>query len=446
MALRVAAAIMIALTAMIHPVTAEEARVALVIGNGAYRNLPVLANPTHDAELIASTLREVGFELVGGGAQVDLDRAAFEHAIRQFGTALQNGAVGLFYYAGHGLQVQGANFLVPTNANPATVADVDFELIDATTVLRRMELAGSKLNIIILDACRNNPFGGRGLRDAARGLAPMQAPRGTVISYATQPGNVAADGTGKDSPYTTALAAIIRRPGLQLWDVFNEVGLEVDRTTGGMQRPYLSVSPVDGTFYFVGPNEVSVKPPAVPVVAAAGADVRLVLDVQGLLKNSKAGKMVREQIEQKRAEYAKQISQREQALREERDALQRQTSALSAQVLSQRSRELQQKVNELDREVQSKRQTLEHSNAEASEKIQQSLLRVATEIAKERKANMVFQRSELVLYDQGLDITDQVLRNLDEQLPTVTVNFSEPAAAADPAQPAPRPEPRQGRK
>jgi uncharacterized caspase-like protein len=175
-------------------------RVALVIGNGAYQYLPRLENPVNDARLIAKTLQSLGFQLVGGQAQTDLDRAGFERAIRQFGKELMGGSVGLFYYAGHGLQFQGANFLVPVSANPVTAADLDFEMIDANDVLKQMEVSGSDLNLVILDACRNNPFGGRGLRDAGEGLAVMRAPRGTLISYATQPGNVAMDGAAGHSP------------------------------------------------------------------------------------------------------------------------------------------------------------------------------------------------------------------------------------------------------
>jgi outer membrane protein len=155
----------------------------------------------------------------------------------------------------------------------------------------------------------------------------------------------------------------------------------------------------------------------------------LVVDVQSLLQNSKSAKMVRQQIEQKRAEYAKEISQEEQTLRQERDALQRQQSTLSAEQLNQKGREFKQKVNELDKSVQSKRQALERSNAEALEKIQGAMLKIITELAKDRKANLVFQRSELVLFDQVFDVTDEVLQKLDEQLPTLTVNFTPPPAA-----------------
>jgi hypothetical protein len=117
---------------------------------------------------------------------------------------------------------------------------------------------------VILDACRNNPFGGRGLRDAGGGLAEMKAPRGTVISYATQPGSVAIDGSGGHSPYTTALAEIIKKPGLPVLEVFNEVGVEVMDKTGGRQQPWISSSPLEGVFYFLGPTTVNIQPPPPP--------------------------------------------------------------------------------------------------------------------------------------------------------------------------------------
>ena len=211
-------------------------RVALVIGNAAYQNITVLDNPRNDALLMANTLSGLGFTLVGGGAQLDLDKAGLDAAIQKFGRALTGAEVGLFYYAGHGMQLRGSNFLVPVGANPTREADVDFQMVDVNLVLRQMDGSGTRLNLVVLDACRNNPFGGRGLRSAAGGLAQMRAPEGTLISFATQPGNVAMDGEG-NSPFTKALAATVRRPGLDIFQTFNEVGLAVKRATGGEQQP-----------------------------------------------------------------------------------------------------------------------------------------------------------------------------------------------------------------
>ncbi len=225
-------------------------RVALVIGNSDYQKIGKLDNPTNDAKLIAGALQDAGFTLVGGGPRLDLDKAGFDAAVQEFGNKLQGADVALFYYAGHGVQVRGSNFLAPINANPTKEADVDFQLVNADVVLRQMESAGTKLNLVMLDACRNNPLSGRGLRASGGGLAVMQAPEGTLISFATQPGALAQDGSDGNSPYTKALAEVIRIPGLDILHSFNEVGLRVKKVTGGAQQPWQSSSPIEGEFYF----------------------------------------------------------------------------------------------------------------------------------------------------------------------------------------------------
>jgi len=217
---------LVSLLASCGPVLADT-RVALVVGNSAYRTVSRLDNPKHDAALMAETLSGLGFTLVGGGAQFDLDEAAMRRAVQEFGAKARGADVALVYYAGHGVQVRGANYLVPIDANPTREADVDFQMLDVNVVLRQLESAGTKLNLVILDACRNNPFGGRGLRDAGSGLAQMRAPEGTLISFATQPGNVALDGRDGNSPFTKALAETIRRPGLDIFKTFNQVGVTV---------------------------------------------------------------------------------------------------------------------------------------------------------------------------------------------------------------------------
>jgi uncharacterized caspase-like protein len=239
-------------TEAVHEKTVER-RVALIIGNGAYRNAPPLGNPPNDARLMAETVRSANFEVVGGQPLINADRPAMERAIREFGQALRGGAVGLFYYSGHGIQVKGSNYLIPVTADVAQESDVKYELLDAGFVLDEMANARNRLNIVILDACRNNPFGDRGLRAVSSGLAQVTAPAGTVLAYATQPGAVASDGTGRHSPYTAALAQAIRQPGLDLFATFNTVGLQVKRTTGGQQQPWLATSPIEGQFYFTGP-------------------------------------------------------------------------------------------------------------------------------------------------------------------------------------------------
>jgi carboxyl-terminal processing protease len=262
----VLAAVIVAIATGARPALAEK-RIALVIGNSAYLNVARLDNPKNDAALMATTLRSLGFSLVGDGPQLDLDKAALDLAVQKFGSSLQGADVGMFYYAGHGVQVRGSNFLVPIGANPTREADVDFQMVDVNLVLRQMEGAGTKLNMVVLDACRNNPFGGRGLRATDGGLAQMRAPEGTLISFATQPGNVAQDGEG-NSPYTKALSATIRRSGLDIFQTFNEVGLAVKRSTGGSQQPWVSSSPIDGNFYFAPPEPAGAAAAASPAPAA----------------------------------------------------------------------------------------------------------------------------------------------------------------------------------
>ncbi|KRQ00683.1 caspase family protein [Bradyrhizobium sp. DASA03076] len=264
--LMLAALIAAALAVASQPVLAEK-RVALVVGNSAYKNITPLDNPSKDATLMADTLGSLGFALVGGHAQLDLDKAAMDIAVQSFGRQVQGADVALFYYAGHGVQVAGSNYLVPVGANPTREADVDFQMTDVNLVLRQMQGSGTRLNLVILDACRNNPFGSRGLRASEGGLAQMRAPEGTLISYATQPGNVAQDGSDGHSPYTKALAATVRTAGLDVFQTFNQVGLAVKRATGGAQQPWVSSSPIDGTFYFVPPTQT-----APPQVAAMQPD------------------------------------------------------------------------------------------------------------------------------------------------------------------------------
>lgn len=248
---------------------AAEKRVALVIGNSAYQSVSRLENPRNDALLVADTLQRLGFTLVGGGAQVDLDKAGFDNAVQRFGNQLIGADVALFYYAGHGIQVRGTNYLVPITANPTRETDVDFQMVDAALVLRQMDGAGTKLNIVILDACRNNPFGGRGLRGSDGGLAQIRAPEGTLLSYATQPGNVALDGADGHSPYTRALVETMQRPGLDVLQTFNQVGLVVKRATGSAQQPWVSTSPIDGSFYFSSAPTGQVATANVPATVTA---------------------------------------------------------------------------------------------------------------------------------------------------------------------------------
>ncbi len=249
-------------------------RVALVIGNAAYKNATPLSNTLNDAAVMADALKSLGFELVGGKAQTNLDKAGLDNAIRKFGEAMRGKRVAFLYYSGHGVQVDGRNYLIPTSANVVSKTDVKYELVNVDNVLDDMNASGTKVNIIVLDACRNNPFGDKGLRGAGSGLAVMDAPSGTMVAYATGPGKTAADGVGKNSPYTESLAHIITEPGLDIEDVFREVGRDVQAKTGGVQVPWKMDSltekfsfkvtvEIEGSFQTAGgpgPDSVPTKP------------------------------------------------------------------------------------------------------------------------------------------------------------------------------------------
>ena len=221
-------------------------RVALVIGNSAYKDSPLL-NPANDARDMAITLRGLGFEVIEGE---NLSHREMENDIRLFGTKIRDGGVGLFYYAGHGVQVNGINYLIPVGATITIEGEVKFESVDVGLVLAQMESARNGLNIVILDACRNNPFA-RSFRSASQGLASMDAPRGTMIAYATAPGSTARDGEGRNGTYTEELLRHIRMPGLSIEQVFKKVRVAVVGRTNGLQTPWESSSLV-GDFYFSG--------------------------------------------------------------------------------------------------------------------------------------------------------------------------------------------------
>ena len=245
-----------------------EKRVALVIGNSAYQAAPQLPNPSADARLMSDTLLSLGFFVVGGGAQINLDKTGLDDALRKFGTELIGADVALFYYAGHGVETHGLNYLVPVDAHPADEGDVFAQIVGMAALLDQLEKSGTRINLVLLDACRNNPFRDRGVRSTTGGLAQMQAPPGTLISFATQPRSVALDGDDGHSPYTHALVETMRRPGFGLFKTFNEVGLAVEKSTRGQQLPWVSSSPISGSFYFAGkpaPAEVqqtSISPDA----------------------------------------------------------------------------------------------------------------------------------------------------------------------------------------
>jgi len=219
-------------------------RTALVVGNSSYKTAP-LKNPVNDARDMAQVLRESGFEVI---LKTNANQREMEKAVRNFGKRLRRGGAGLFYYAGHGIQVKGRNYLVPIGATIETEADVKYEAVDAGLILGKMEDAANDLNIVILDACRNNPFA-RSFRSAEQGLARMDAPKGTLVAYATAPGSVAADGESGNGIYTKNLIDKIKTPGLTVEQALKQVRVAVLSETENKQIPWESSS-LTGNFYF----------------------------------------------------------------------------------------------------------------------------------------------------------------------------------------------------
>ncbi len=251
---RLAFAVAIVSALSICGAAAAQKRVALVVGNSAYVNANALHNPVNDASDIGEALKDAGFAVILG---LDLDKRAFDAKVREFSQLIAQADSGVLFYAGHGLQVSGHNHLVPIDARLETERDLDFETVSLDFILRQMELEREgKTNIIFLDACRDNPLArnlarSMGTRSAAirSGLAQVETGVGTFIAYSTQPGNVALDGRGRNSPFTAALLDGLKEPGRNLTAVMIDVRKQVLASTNGKQVPW-DHSALTGDFYF----------------------------------------------------------------------------------------------------------------------------------------------------------------------------------------------------
>jgi hypothetical protein len=276
-----------------------ESRVALVIGNASYPESP-LKNPVNDARAMALTLRALGFETI---VRENASYREMRRAVGEFGRRIACGGVGLFYFAGHGVQVRGRNYLMPVDAEIGTEAEVALESLDLATVLEQMAAAGNRVNIAILDACRNNPFERR-FRSAGGGLASVDAPKGTLIAFATAPGKVAADGAGANGLYTSELLKAIRQPGVRLEDVFKQVRVEVTRQTRDEQTPW-ETSSLTGDFYFTpaaaaAAPATGAAPPGRPAADAPGSadNAAIELAFWNAIKDSRDAGDYREYLKQ----------------------------------------------------------------------------------------------------------------------------------------------------
>ena len=227
----------------------NEKRVALVIGNGKYENVPSLPNAKNDSRLIKRSLESINFDVVylEDASAKNVDKKA-----RIFSEKLKSADIGLFYYSGHAIQFEGNNYLIPTDLpKDSDEVSAKYNAVNVNLIVDRMKKANNPTNIIILDACRDNPFAASS-RSMTRGLAPINASaKGMFFAYSTSPGDVATDGTGSNSPFTIALSKYIVKPGITIHDVFTDVKVDVSRETNDKQRPWTTDSLL-GKFYFAG--------------------------------------------------------------------------------------------------------------------------------------------------------------------------------------------------
>ncbi len=241
---------------------ATEQRVALVIGNGAYKSAP-LRNPVNDARAITAKLKTLGFEVI---ARENLTQKQVGAVLREFRSKLKPGGVALFFYAGHGVQVKGVNYLPTVDADITSEEDVPTQSLDVNKVLELMDEAKTRMNLVFLDSCRNNPYA-RSFRSAVDGLAKVNAPSGTIISFATRPGSVAADaGSGRNGLYTEHLLAAMDLPNTPIEQALKRVVSGVKQASKGRQEPWMEGS-IEGDFYFryTGQGAQPVKPPVAAV-------------------------------------------------------------------------------------------------------------------------------------------------------------------------------------
>jgi hypothetical protein len=243
-------------------------RVALVIGNSNYQSAPKLANPGNDAQSVAQLLNSAGFEVTQA---TDLTRSDMVRVVQDFSSRVAErgpGTVAMIYYAGHGVQVAGENYLLPVDARISAPADLDGNSLRLVDLMGTLESIPSRMRIVVLDACRNNPF--PEVNDAGRGLAIVDAPRGSIVGYSTAPGMEAQDGDGNHSPYTSAFLNNASKPNLPIEQLFKRVRLEVNNSTSGKQTPWESSS-LTSDFYFFGDTAVAAgrAPDRTPIMQAA---------------------------------------------------------------------------------------------------------------------------------------------------------------------------------
>jgi uncharacterized caspase-like protein len=275
-----------------------EQRIALVIGNSAYPAAARLRNPVNDAKAMADKLRALGFDVT---LRTDASQRDMTRAISQFGQKLTPGSVSLFYYAGHGMQMRGKNFLIPIDAEIETEGSVHSEAVDVDQLLN--QLGPARLSMVILDACRNNPFERRFRSTGTGGLAQIDAPTGTLLAYATAPGKVASDGSGSNGLYTEALLKALDMPGLKVEDVFKQVRINVLKASDNLQIPWESSS-LTGEFFFRSPVKSAAENEELQQAAKERAELQKAFEDERRKREQEAQVLMQE-MQKLRAELLK---------------------------------------------------------------------------------------------------------------------------------------------
>jgi hypothetical protein len=260
---------------------APEQRVALVIGNASYRNIQPLDNPDNDAQSMAQMLNQAGFEVI---TATNLTQTEMIKVVQDFSSRIAThgpNTVAMIYYAGHGVQIAGENYLIPIDARIAAPSDLTSGAVRLVDLMATLEAIPSRARIVVLDACRNNPF--PAVDDAGRGLAIVDAPNGSIVGYSTSPGEEALDGRGNHSPYTQAFLRLARQPNLPIEQLFKRIRLDVHQSTEGLQTPWESSSLTNDFTFFGDAATAAARPPLnAPVVQMAsnlpGQSVRQAYD------------------------------------------------------------------------------------------------------------------------------------------------------------------------
>lgn len=271
--------IVVLLAMAVVPAGAQE-RVALVVGNGAYINAKALPNPTNDAGDMAAVLRELGFTVVTGA---NASKVEFDQKVREFARAVRTAKVAAFFYAGHGMQVAGKNYAIPIDAKLEGAADLPVETVDIDQIVSIMESDPNRVNLVFLDACRDNPLTRTFARNlpatraanVGSGLNAIEAGRGTMIAFSTAPNKVALDGQGRNSPFTTALLKHIRTPGLDIAFVMRRVTADVEKSSGGTQVPWVHASLISDVTLAAGDSKAAsqIPPPPAPAPGPSNDEV-----------------------------------------------------------------------------------------------------------------------------------------------------------------------------